>query len=116
MNPCPYCQQTEGQIKNGLNPSGTQRYWCRRCARAYTPEPKASGYDEGIRQQAAQMYVDGMNLRRIARTLGVNHQSVANWVKAQAVRLPPAPVPSEAESIELDEIFTFVEKKSPLTS
>ena len=52
-----------------------------------------------------------MNLRRIARTLGVNHQSVANWVKAQAVRLPPAPVPSAVETIELDELFTFVEKK-----
>ena len=114
MNTCAYCHKTEGQIKNGLNPSGTQRYWCRSCRRAYTPEPKVSGYEDATRRQAVQMYVDGMNLRRIARTLGVNHQSVANWVKATAAQLPATPVPSQAETVELDELFTFVEKKACL--
>jgi len=52
MNTCPYCQASEGQIKNGQNPSGTQRYYWRSCQRAYTPEPKLSGYDEATRQQA----------------------------------------------------------------
>ena len=33
-----------------------------------------------------KLSVDGMHIRRIARTLGVNHQSVANWVKAQVWR------------------------------
>jgi len=59
-----------------------------------------------------RLYVDGMNLRRIARTLHVNPQSVANWVKAHAAQLPPAPVPATVETVELDEVFTFVEKKS----
>ena len=54
-------------------------------------------------------------MRRIGRVLGVNHQSVANWVKAYAAQLPAAPVPSEVETVELDELFTFVEKKSPPT-
>jgi transposase-like protein len=53
-----------------------------------------------------------MNIRRIGRTLGVNHQSVANWVKAHVAQLPNAPVPAEVETVELDELFTFVEKKS----
>ena len=65
---------------------------------------------------AVKLYVDGMNIRRIGRTLGVNHQSVANWVKAHAAQLPAAPVPTQVETIELDEIFTFVEKKSLPTS
>jgi transposase-like protein len=117
MNTCPYCQATEGQVKNGLNPSGTQRWLCRRCRRAYTPEPKPIGYDEATRLEAVQLSVDGMNIRRIGRMLGVNHQSVANWVKAHAAQLPAAPVPPEVETIELDELFTFVEqKKSQPTS
>ena len=62
-----------------------------------------------------KLYVDGMNIRRIGRTLGVNHQSVANWVKAHVAQLPAAPVPTEVETLELDELFTFVEKKSPPT-
>lgn len=37
------------------------------------------------------MYVDGLNLRRIARTLQVNHQSVINWVNAHIAGLPDAP-------------------------
>ena len=57
------------------------------------------------------MYVDGMNLRRIARQLGVNHQSVANWVNAYAVQLPPAPMPEQIDTVELDELHTFVEQK-----
>jgi len=111
MSTCPHCQATEGQIKNGLNPSGTQRWWCRNCRRAYTPQPKPLGYDDATRLAAVKLAVDGMNFRRIARILGVNHQSVANWVRAHAAQLPPAPVPSQVETIELDELFTFVEQK-----
>jgi hypothetical protein len=63
------------------------------------------------------MYVDGINLRRIGRILGVNHQSVANWVKAHAGILPEAPVPAEVEHAELDEIFSFIgDKKTGSTS
>lgn len=57
------------------------------------------------------MYVDGANLRRIGRHLNVNHQSVANWVKAYAARLPPAPLPDEVEVMEMDELHTFIEQK-----
>lgn len=114
MNTCPYCQANEQQVKNGMNVSGTQRYKCKRCGRAYTPEPKEQGYADGVRLRAVALYVDGMNIRRIARILGVNHQSVANWVKQHVQRLPPAPVPAPPEVIELDELFTFVEKKSVL--
>jgi transposase len=65
------------------------------------------------------MYVDGMNFRRIERTLKVSRQSVANWVKAYAQRLPEqATKPSqELEVNELDELFTFIgSKKTKSTS
>lgn len=88
---------------------------CQHCQRAYTSEPKPSGYDETTRLAAVKLYVDGMNMRRIGRVLGVNHQSVANWVKAYAANSPPLPFHGEVETVELDELFTFVEKKSPPT-
>jgi transposase len=68
--------------------------------------------------QAVRMYVDGMNLRRIGRHLGVNHQSVANWVKAYVAQLPPAPLPDdEVETLEMDELHTFIgDKKTKPTS
>jgi transposase len=62
------------------------------------------------------MYVDGMNLRRIARHLKVNHQSVANWVNTYAEQLPKAPTPDKVTTIEMDELYTFVEHKKTDTT
>ena len=76
-----------------------------------------NGYDDEVRLQAVKLYVDGLNLRRIARHLGVSHQSIANWVKAHAARLPPPPMPDEIETIEMDELYTFIgDKKIGSTS
>jgi transposase len=66
---------------------------------------------------AIRLYVDGMNLRRVGRQLGVNHQSVANWVEAYVAQLPPAAQPEKVETLEMDELHTFVGcKKTGSTS
>ena len=110
---CPHCHTTTRQLKVGRNPSGSQRYLCIFCQRKYTPQPTPHGYDKALRQQAVRWYIDGMNLRRIARHLGVVHQTVANWVAAYAATLPalpPAP-PHDRQHllpvVELDELYTF---------
>jgi transposase-like protein len=70
-----------------------------------------------MRKQAVQLYVDGMNLRRIGRHLGVHHRTVSLWVKAHAASLPAAPLPEEVKSAEMDELFTFIgNKKTGSTS
>jgi transposase-like protein len=81
------------------------------CQRKYTPEPKAQGYPASMRKRALEMYVDGGNLRRIARHLKVASQTVAYWVTNQAEALPNAPEPSEVKEAEMDEIFTFIGDK-----
>lgn len=117
MNKCPYCQANDQQVKNGRNPSGSQRYKCKNCRRIYTPEPTPAGYDQATRDQAVRLYLEGINLRRIGRILGVNHQSVANWVEQHANAIPDAPLPPRVETAELDELFTFVgDKKTSPTS
>ncbi|MBA3825795.1 MAG: IS1 family transposase [Ktedonobacterales bacterium] len=110
---CTQCGQTEGQVKVGHNTSGTQRYGCRGCGHKYTPVPKHHGYDEDIRQQALRLYIDGINLRRIGRILGVSRQSVANWVKGAAQAVPALPPTPQAaiRVAELDELYTFVGTK-----
>ena len=86
------------------------------CNRKYTPEPKTQGYPESLRKRASEMYVDGGNLRRIARQLKVHHRTVALWVSAHAEALPAAPMPSEVEEAEMDELFTFIgDKKTEST-
>ena len=85
---------------------------CQACGYRYTPTPKPGGYAPDLRTQALKMYVDGLNFRRIGRLLGVHHQTVINWVNAAADRLPETPpAPTTSETVELDELYTFVGQK-----
>jgi transposase-like protein len=73
------------------------------------------GYDSVTRRQAVQMVLDGTNFRRVARLLGVNHQSVVNWFRRATTSLTPKQAPrpevGDDDTVELDELFTFVGAK-----
>jgi transposase-like protein len=118
MHQCPYCGNSERQVKSGFNRTGTQRLQYQSCRRQYTPAPLPLGYDGKTREAALKLYLEGNGLRRIGRLLSVNHQSVANWVTSAHARLKarpaPASEPEAAGTLEMDELFTFVgSKKSP---
>ena len=121
---CPACDASTRQNLSGTTTSGSLRYRCQHCKKHYTPSPKHRGYPEELRLEAVKRYVDGTNFRRIARQLGVNHQSVINWIDAhhaalqEAGKVPPYPAEvadalsqSHVDTLEFDELFTFVEHK-----
>ena len=69
-----------------------------------------------MHKRAMEMYVDGGNLRRIARHLKVAPQTIAYWVTDLAEALPNAPLPREVKEAEMDEMFTFIgDKKTEST-
>jgi hypothetical protein len=111
---CSHCE-SEDVVKAGLNPSGSQRYVCKTCRRHFTPQPKPQGYGADVRERAVKMVIDGANFRRTGRYLRVNHQSVINWFTAATADLKPEaaprPVVGESDTVELDELFTFVGAK-----
>ena len=72
---------------------------------------KQQGYRKGIRTLAIRMYTDGLNFRQIGRHLKISHTTVMEWVKEHAEKLPEAPVPSETYTVEMDELYTFIEEK-----
>jgi transposase-like protein len=114
---CPSCQSQQKQYKSGFNRSGSQRYRCGVCNRAYTPTPKENGYPAETRLLAIRMYIEGNSTRAIGRILQVSPQSVANWVSAYTDRLPDAVLPEDVRTAELDELYTFIgDKKTKLTS
>lgn len=112
MKRCPICQETTRQNKVGKTDAGSQRYRCMHCGPKYTPEPKQQRYPESLRKRATEMYVDGMNLCRIARHLKVHHRTVALWVSDHAEALPSAHVPDQVKDAEMDEPFTFIGDKT----
>jgi transposase-like protein len=113
---CPKCEADSRQTKAGRTRAGSQRYQCQHCQAYYTPAPKDNGYSDAVRQQALRLMADGVNFRRTARLVGVNHQTVINWFHAAVAQLPAAPQPSKADVIEMDEVFTFVERKKDKSS
>lgn len=112
MKKCPYCSDSENQVKVGKTEAGSQRWKCNGCKRRYTPHPRQM-YDAEMRQRAVKMYADGAGYRQVARQLGVDHVTIMNWVKAHVSQLPDAPLPAEAtlHIVEMDELYTFVEQK-----
>lgn len=118
MQTCPRCHTTRFQVKDGLTRAGSQRFRCRACNKRYTPQPKPRGYSDDRKALAYRLYVDGLNFRRIARHLDVHHQTVIDWINAHVELLPDTPPgPAASETVELDELFTFVgEKKTSSTS
>ncbi len=74
------------------------------------------GYDPAVREQALRLYLEGSSLRSVGRILHVHHQSVANWVKAAEQTLPEQVADQTAtgtvETVEIDELFTFIGKKT----
>lgn len=119
MSQCPHCASSEQQTKSGHTRTGSQRYKCKECQRIYTPEPKPLGYPEETKREAVRLYLEGTNFRRIGRVLGVNHQSVVNWVNSYHASLPaPEQAVAAPETLEMDELFTFIgsKKRKPTSS
>ena len=108
---CPKCEAEHNQMKDGFTNAGSQRYRCGKCGARYTPEKKEHGYPKEIRILAIRMYTDGLNFRQIGRHLKISHTTVMEWVKEHAEKLPEAPVPGEAYTVEMDELYTFIEEK-----
>jgi hypothetical protein len=79
------------------------------------------GYSAEMREQAVKMVVNGAIFRRTGRSLKVNHQSMVNWFNAATATLKaqaaPRPTVGESDTVELDELYTFVgTKKTRSTS
>ena len=115
MQQCPFCKQTEKQIKSGKNRCGSQRFLCQQCGKTYTPVAKQQGYAEEVKEKAVRMYVEGINFRRIGRLLCVNHQSVVNWVNQYQAKISGRAkekvAQTNTETIEMDELWTFIGEK-----
>jgi transposase-like protein len=111
---CPRCAGT-ALIKRGRK-RGYQRFMCRSCGRYCTDrQPKFSAQTKAL---AVRMYVNSMGIRAIGRVLEASPAAVLTWIRKEHAALqqrlaqadPAAPAP--ADIIEMDEIYTYVQKNS----
>ena len=86
--------------------------WCEGCRRYFTPNPKPNGYETALREQAVKLYLEGMSFRAVGRHLGINYGSVVSWVNAHHETLPErVEDQTPTETVEVDELFTYIGKK-----
>ena len=113
---CKYCGSAKS-VKNGYVKS-KQRYKCKDCGRNYTEGDKRSSYDDSTKLRCLRYYLEGVGIRSISRVEGVSPPTILRWIRkfSEVVKkaISSIPVPEEASEIqilEVDELFSYVEKK-----
>ena len=111
---CPRCDGAD-LIKRG-HKAGHQRYRCRACGRYSTDsQPRFSSQTKA---QAVEMYMNSMGIRAIARVLKASPAAVLSWIRKEHAAVQQrlreqGPVPVDGpDIIEMDEIYTYVQKNA----
>lgn len=113
---CPRCGR-RNLARSGLK-DGYQRYRCRDCGRYCTDKPPR--FTPQIKALALDMYVNSVGIRKIARFVGASPAGVLKWIRkehdAMQARLaqqaaPAPPAQAQGDVIEMDEIYTIIQKK-----
>jgi transposase-like protein len=84
---CPACGSSN-VVKHGKSAAGKQRYKCRHetCSRStFIQQYSYRGYLEEVKQQIADMAVNGSGIRDTARVLGISPTTVIEELK----KIPP---------------------------
>jgi hypothetical protein len=111
MRTCPQSHQTTRQNKAFKNSVGITTVSLYALWMQIHFRTKLLGCGDDVRRQDLQLFVGGMNLRRIGRKLGLHHHTVSLWVKASAASLPDEPIPTEVKTADMAELFTSSETK-----
>jgi transposase-like protein len=111
---CPRCQGQD--LRKAGAKDGAQRYRCRACGRYCTG--RARKFSVETKAQAIDMYLNNVGIRKIARFVGASPAGVLRWIRkahadiqARLAENPPI-ASDEPDIIEMDEIYTFVQKNS----
>jgi transposase-like protein len=116
---CRHCGSEE-TVRNGRH-AGVQRFLCRSCGRYFREtEPK---FGKAVEARALDMYLNNVGIRKIARFTGASPAGVLKWIrkahKALAEQLAQAASQVEEQMpdiIEMDEIYTYVQKNTAAPS
>ena len=102
--------------KNGTDYKGSQKYHCLDCNKYGTLNPQNRDYPRFFRDLVLRAYRERASMRGIQRIFGIARQTLARWLQQEAIELPDLAEtlvpPDENDVLELDELWSFVLKKS----
>ena len=108
------CKDEKNQIKSGKTKYGSQKYKCKICGKVYMPNPKERNHSEETKKMAIKLYMEGNSGRAVGRILGISKNTCLRWIRKYAQKIEKTGGSnSRVEVIEMDELFSFVERKKP---
>ena len=120
MSVCKHCK-SDNSAKNGFV-QGKQRYKCKSCLRTYREGDCRERYTNDQRFKVIKMYLEGVGIRSIERLENVGTSLIIQWIgKFSATlrkKLSEATISEDAKEIqilELDEFFSYCQKKTKST-
>ena len=116
MSMCKHCG-SENVVKDGVVKK-KQRYLCRACTKTFRLGDERQKYTLAQKIRAIKLYTDGVGMMTIERTEGVSTPLLIHWLRGfgdmlkkaiAAVKIPNSA--KEVEILEMDELFTYYQKK-----
>lgn len=111
---CHFCGSTD-IVCNGTDYKGDQKFHCHSCGGYGTLNPQTK-YSPEAKEQVLRAYQERASMRGIQRIFGVVQRTLKRWLEEAAAalgELGETLAPAQAEEVlELDELWSFVLKKS----
>jgi len=107
---CPRCSSLNVK-KNGITAQQKQRYRCKDCERQFISDYTYQAYKAEVRSLVLPMTMNGSGIRDISRVLRISTNTVLRLIRKAAERVNEPVVPKRIADLELDEFWSFVEKK-----
>jgi transposase-like protein len=100
-------------IKVGFDKNRNQKYYDKVNKKWFILNPKyRKRVSQDIKDKAIKLYLDGCSIRAVARCFDISHVSVLKWIKKAALACESNNEPTVYHSVQLDEMWHFIKKKS----
>lgn len=113
---CKHCG-SDNVVKNGFV-ENKQRYLCKECNKTTREGDKRVKYSIRSKVKVIKLYTEGMGIRAIERIENIPAPLLVRWIrdfgKILKTKLSSTKIPNnlkEIEILEVDELFTYYQKK-----
>jgi len=108
---CPRCS-SRNIVKNGITANQKQRYRCKACRRQFITNYSYRGCQLAVRQLVLPMTMNASGIRDISRVLRISPNTVLSLIKTAASVVAEPTAARKIENLEIDEFWSFVDKKA----
>ncbi|MGI8466916.1 MAG: IS1 family transposase [Pyrinomonadaceae bacterium] len=107
---CPHCSSFNLK-KNGKTQNKKQKYLCQNCGKQFITDYTYQGCRPEISSLILKMILNSSGIRDISRVLAVSTNTILKIIRLAAEKLPDLRPPTKAQTVELDEFWSFVGSK-----